>query len=113
MCNKKSHLRTVLVGCLLVLASAGANAGSPTLTGPSSLTLSERAVFSGGGFPPNSALTVVVTDPAGKQRTQAVASSASGTFQYELNVSATGKHEIKVLDSKGAALGALTIPVNP
>lgn len=113
MCNRYGHLRFILMGCLTVLA-AGAHAGGPTLSGPSSITLSERAVFSGGNFPPSSALTVVVTDPAGKQSSRAIASSASGTFQYELSAGATGRYEIKVVDGKGVPLGAaLVVPVNP
>ncbi|MBS0345273.1 MAG: hypothetical protein JSR69_02330 [Proteobacteria bacterium] len=113
MCNGYSHLRFILTGCLAVLA-ASVHAGGPTLSGPSSITLSERAVFNGGNFPPSSALTVVVTDPAGKQSSRSVASSASGTFQYELSAGATGRYEIKVVDGKGAPLGsALVVPVNP
>ncbi len=104
---------SVVASAFLLIVSAGVNAAPPTLSGPSSLTLGSRAQFGGINYTPYAPITVLVTDPSGVQQSQSLVASVSGTVRYELNASIPGQYQIQILDSNGALLQKLTLPVRP
>ncbi len=95
-----------------VLAASMAVANGPSFSGPSIAKLAEVATFHGGALPPNFAVTVTVSGPAGSASFGAVTDGA-GAMRYQFSAAQTGMHTLTLQDSGGRALASASVNVLP
>jgi hypothetical protein len=100
----------VLVGALLASAALAAE---PFFSGPSMTKPAAATTFSGQGFAPNAALTVMVRAPDGSTAGYSAVAAADGSFAYTLTPSMSGAYTITVTDSSGKALASATVAAMP
>lgn len=100
----------VLVGALVAGAALAAD---PYFSGPSMTKPSAATTFSGKGFAPNAALTVMVKAPDGSSAGYSAVAAADGAFSYTLTPVMRGAYTITVTDSSGKALASATVAAMP
>lgn len=98
-------LRATLLMAGLAVGTT-AYAAKPWISVPSTPTGEDSIVITGGGLPPNSAVTLLVTYPNGMKTKQVEAVNAAGNLQVELSLATPGGYSVKVLDAKGKAIGS-------
>ena len=115
MRHNKVVFKAAKRGLLLAafLASAGAMADGPYVSGPSIAKLSQAVTFIGRSFAPNLPITVMLTRPNGTASAFGAVTAADGSFSYTLVASQQGQHDIKVADSSGRALASATLAALP
>lgn len=100
----------VLAGAM---ATAAAWAADLYFSGPSMAKPAVGAKFSGKGFAPNAALTVVVKQPDGSAAGYSAVAAADGSFAYTLVPVQKGAYTLTVTDSGGRALASAVVAVQP
>jgi len=103
-------LAAVLI-CLPLLAVA--QAGKAFFSGPSIATTAQPVVLSGGGFVPDSALSVSVTRPDGAEAHHGAVAATDGTLSFRFLPLRPGLHVVKVLDSSGKTLVTASVAALP
>lgn len=101
--NRSRRWRNSLLSVSLAISTLATPvvwAANPYLSGPSSAAASQTIVLSGGNYPPNSALTVKVSDSAGNEYSASIMSTADGTVRYEVVPSVEGMYSVKIFDSQ-------------
>lgn len=96
-----------------VLFAASSWAQTAYFSGPSVTKLTQPTTFSGKGFAPNSALTVMIQAPSGSTQGYSAIASTDGSFNYTVTFSFQGPYQITVADSGGKTLAAASVAVLP
>lgn len=103
--KKQLHsLVTAIFAVAGLLMAAVATAATPYFSGPSIAKLAAGATFSGKGFAPNAAVTVMVRAPNGAEAGFSAVAAADGSFTYKYMPTIAGVYAITVTDSSGKAL---------
>lgn len=101
---KQGSLALCLGFALTLGATPSAFADGPWLSGPSTITLGEKGVLSGGAFTPRAILTVQVTDSQGNTYAQSAQAGPDGALSYAITPTVGGFHTVIVKDSGGNPL---------
>ncbi|MDC6170209.1 hypothetical protein [Paucibacter sp. XJ19-41] len=104
-------LNAFLVCAALSLSSAALAA--PSFSGPSVGKVSQATVFSGKGFVPNAALTVLVKRPGGAEAGFSAVATPEGALSYSFVPAASGVHALTVTDSAGRSLATAVLNARP
>ena len=104
-------LNSLLVCAALSVSSAALAA--PSFSGPSVGKVSQATVFSGKGFVPNAALTVLVKRPGGAEAGFSAVTTPDGALSYSLVPAATGVYALTVTDSAGRSLAKAVLNARP
>lgn len=99
-----------LTGCTL---AASAWADRPSFSGPSMTRPSSPTAFSGQGFVPNSAVTVMVKSPSGAAAGYGAVTAANGSLSYTLVPTQQGAYTVSVTNSSGQVLATAVVAVLP
>lgn len=102
-----------LAAALTGAAFAAAALAAPFFSGPSVVKGKQAAQFSGKGFAPGSAVTVMVKSPSGNAAGYGAVATAQGEFQYTLQPTEQGAYTVTVTDSGGRPLASATVAVLP
>lgn len=95
------------------LVTGSALAAGQYFSGPSVAKPSVGTTFSGKGFAPNAALTVMVKQPDGSTAGYSAVAAADGSFAYTLVPVQKGAHTLTVTDSGGRPLATAVFAVLP
>jgi hypothetical protein len=72
----------------------------------------EPAVFNGGNFAPNAAVTVTVTEPSGRKHSQVIGVNDDGTLSYQVPISVAGTYEVQIANQTGEVLSKAAVVVS-
>lgn len=110
----RGRSRCLALGFSAALLAASAWAGdAPFFSGPSMAKPATPTLFSGKGFAPNAAVTLMVRDPSGSTAGYSAVTSPEGVFSYQLLPSQAGIYTLTVTDSGGRQLASATVSVRP
>jgi hypothetical protein len=87
-----------------LLASGGALAAGPSLSGPSVVAASTLVPLNAMSLPANAAVTVAVTSPSGQEAHYSHVASAEGTLAVSVQVGQSGRYQVRLLGSGGQEL---------
>jgi len=110
--KKAPHAIKPLAAMLMAAACFGVMAAGSWLSGPSVISAGEPAVFNGGNFVPNAAVTVIVTEPSGRKHSQVIGVNDDGTLSYQVPISAAGTYEVQVANQTGEVLSTAAVVVS-
>lgn len=96
-----------------LLLCAAAFAAQPFFSGPSVAKIATEASFSGSGFTPNAAVTVMVKAPSGQASGYSAVVAADGSFSYRITPQSGGAYTLTVTDSSGKALASAVFSALP
>jgi hypothetical protein len=96
-----------------LLLCAAAFAAQPFFSGPSVAKIATEATFSGSGFTPNAAVTVMVKAPSGQASGYSAVVAADGSFSYRITPQSGGAYTLTVTDSSGKALASAVFSALP
>jgi hypothetical protein len=99
-------------GVLSAMHAPDASAADPYLSGPSIMGVQERAVFTGGNFPPNVALRLIVNYPDKTQYKQVVLADGAGSLSYQVALTTAGRYTLVVRDMAGKLLKSTSFSVS-
>lgn len=104
--TRLGQLGTAGIAALVLAASA--MAAAPYFSGPSIVKVAAPVLYTGRGFAPNAALTVVVSTPQdGQSAAYGAVAAADGTLTYEVRARVAGPHVVTVTDTGGRAIVTL------
>lgn len=98
-------VRNALLGLLGAGLGYAAYAADPWVSVPSTPTVPQRLVVSGGSLGANAGVTVQVTLPDGFVAQQAAAADAAGKLRFEYPLGPYGSYSVKVFDASGKLIG--------
>ncbi len=96
-----------------LLLCAVAFAAQPFFSGPSVAKIAAETTFSGKGFTPNAAVTVMVKAPNGQASGFSAVVDADGSFSYRITPQSGGAYTLTVTDSSGKALASAVFAALP
>ena len=76
-------------------------------SGPSVVSLSAKATFSGIGYAPNSGVTIMVATPSGAAAGYSGVTDSSGALHYGMVPTQLGAYKLTVTDSGGRTLSTV------
>ena len=101
----KQSGRFAAVALASLAAASSAVAADPYFSGPSITRLATPALFSGRGFTPNLAVTVVISTPQnGYTASYGAVVGPDGALTYEIVPAVAGPYVVTVTDSGGRPL---------
>lgn len=101
-----SNVLALVAGSVL---AGPAVAGTPSLSGPSMLTVAATGVFTATDLAPNTSVTVAVTTPAGSEAHYGVMVAKDGTLKYKLKPNTPGVYKLRILDGSGKELSIANV----
>ncbi len=100
--------RLSTAGIAVLALASSAWAAAPYFSGPSIVKVAAPTVYTGRGFAPNAAVTVIITTPQdGNAASYGAVAGPDGTLSYEVRPRVAGPHLVTVTDSGGRTIVTL------